>query len=485
MTRSRTPPSTPRLSEVARHVVIPKGIATTAWPRAEAKCAELGVRFDRWQQGAGAIILGKRKDGMYAATVGGVVLSIPRQVGKTFLVGMIVIALCLLHPNLTVVWTAHRMRTSTKTFHTMKAMTSRAKVKPHMLEPRTANGEQEIRFRNGSVIMFGAREQGFGRGFDKVDIAVFDEAQILSEKGVEDIVPATNQAEMDGGALLFFMGTPPRPTDPGAEFTNRRVEALSGKSEDMVYIEFSADDDADPDDRKQWAKANPSFPSRTPVQSIQRMRKNLTDKDSFLREGLGVWGRSGAKLLDGFAKVRSRTTAPGPRVSFAVHVTPDRSMAAVAVASRRSDGVIHLELVWHRPGVSWITPTMTTAVKKHKAQHLVIAGGLAAGALAADLEKLRGYKSLSNIEVRRACAGLYDLINAKGQPQVEVRITDAKLNKAVNDAVTAVRRSSERGEWVFAADADVDLSPLYALALAAHVVRSTKPATYSVADSLY
>lgn len=482
MATSRTPPTTPRLSEVARHVVIPKGIVTTAWPRVEAKCAEIGVRFDRWQQGAGTIILGKRKDGLYAATVGGVVLSIPRQVGKTFLIGMIVIALCLLHPNLTVVWTAHRMRTATKTFHTMKTMTSRAKVKPHMLEPRTANGEQEIRFRNGSVIMFGAREQGFGRGFDKVDIAVFDEAQILSERGVEDIVPATNQAEMDGGALLFFMGTPPRPTDPGAEFTNRRAEAVAGKSEDMVYIEFSADKDADPDDQKQWAKANPSFPSRTPAQSIKRMRKNLTDKDSFLREGLGVWDSDGAQLLAGWPKIRSRTTTPGGKVSFAVHVTPDRSMAAVGVASRRPDGVIHLELVWHQPGVSWITPTMTAAVKKHRPQHLVIAGGLAAGALAADLEKLRGYKALNGVEVRRACAGLYDLVKANGQ--VEVRITDAKLNKALEDAVAAVRRSTERGEWVFTADPEVDLSPLYALALAAHAVRGD-PRKVDVSKSIF
>jgi phage terminase large subunit-like protein len=91
--------STPRLSEVARHVVIPSGIVTTAWPRVVAQCSEMGVEFDSWQHGIGAIALGKREDGKYAATVGGIVLSIPRQVGKTFLVGMIIIALCVLHPG--------------------------------------------------------------------------------------------------------------------------------------------------------------------------------------------------------------------------------------------------------------------------------------------------------------------------------------------------------------------------------------------------
>ena len=113
MAKSPTQPSTTTLSEVARHVVVPKGIVTTAWPRIVAQCAEMGTGFDPWQHGIGKVALGKRADGKYACTVGGVVLSIPRQVGKTYLVGMIVIALCVLHPGLTVLWTAHRTRTAT------------------------------------------------------------------------------------------------------------------------------------------------------------------------------------------------------------------------------------------------------------------------------------------------------------------------------------------------------------------------------------
>ncbi len=31
-----------------------------------------------------------------------------------------------------------------------------------------------------------------------------------------------------------------------------------------MYIECTADEDAEPDDREQWAIANPSYPHRTP-----------------------------------------------------------------------------------------------------------------------------------------------------------------------------------------------------------------------------
>jgi hypothetical protein len=375
MSKLATESSTPRLSDVARHVKIPKGIVTTAWPRVVAQCDKMGVSFDYWQHGIGTLALGKRKDGKYAATVGGVVLSIGRQVGKTFIVGMIVIALCIIHPGLTVLWSAHRTRTASKTFGSLKGMTSKKKIKPYMLEPRNTNGEQEIRFRNGSIIMFGAREQGFGRGFDEVDIEVFDEAQILTEKALEDMVAATNQSRQDSGALLFFMGTPPRPTDPGEEFTNRRKKALDGNAPNMVYVEFSADEDADPDDRTQWAKANPSFPIRTPVESMERMRENLTDEDSFKREALGIWDAvSSSRVIDEVTWKRQAdpSSMALDRLTMSIEVPPGRKWASVNLAGVRADGRWHVELDEMRNGVEWAVPYVQTVASKNRLHAIVV-----------------------------------------------------------------------------------------------------------------
>lgn len=311
--------STLRLSEVARHVVIPEGIVGSLWLGWDGqtgvldRCGSMGVSFDTWQDGLGQVALGIREDGRFAATVGGIVMSIPRQVAKTFITMCIVVALCTLFPNLTVVWTAHRTRTSSQTFQKMQGFVKRKAVRRY-LQPgrnqgiRTTNGEQEIRFRNKSVIMFGAREQGFGRGFDEVDIEVFDEAQILTEKALEDMIAATNQSRWSFGALLFFMGTPPRPIDPGQEFSNRRDKALAVKKRagvndfggvvqggKAVFVECSADVSCgkkggpELDDRAQVAIANPSYPHRTPDISIERLRENLTSDDSWRREGLGIW----------------------------------------------------------------------------------------------------------------------------------------------------------------------------------------------------
>lgn len=379
-----------RLSDVAREVVVPEGIVTTGWGAVESWWSDKGVKFDAWQRGAGQVALGKREGGTYAATVGGVVLSIPRQVGKTFFVGALVVALCCMFPGLTVVWTAHRTRTSTMTFQTLQGLVSKRAVKPFVASVRQANGEQEIRFGNGSVVMFGAREQGFGRGFDEVDIEVFDEAQILTEKAMEDMVPATNQSRFPAGALLFFMGTPPRPADPSDVFSKKRANALDGKSLDTAYVEFSADQDADPDDWDQVAKANPSFPDRTPREAILRMRENLPSDESFLREGLGIWqlaGSNGVIPLDAWEACLDMESVPVGRFALGVEVGRDMESASVCLAGQRADGRWHVELDESRKGAAWIVGHVAHMVRKNPG--LQVAGDVG-GPLKALLDEREG-----------------------------------------------------------------------------------------------
>jgi phage terminase large subunit-like protein len=428
----------------------------------------MGVLFDPWQQGLGAVALGKRKSGKYAATVGGVVMSIPRQVGKTFLVGMIVIALCVLFPGFTALWTAHRIRTASMTFTSLQAMVRKKKIWPHVDAIRTANGEQEIRFKNGSIIMFGAREQGFGRGFDKVDAEIFDEAQILTEKALEDMVPAANQSTQEAGALLFFMGTPPRPTDPGEEFSNRRSKAMSGKSKDMVYVELAADPDADPDDRVQWAKANPSFPHRTPVESMERMRENLTDDDSFKREALGIWdAEDSARVIDeeSWNAVADPASMAIERLSLAIDVPPSRSVASVALAGLRADGRWHVELDDSRKGVDWVIPWVVSRASKNRLHAVVV------DEMSGLVEERRGKHYLIGTDVvvtlaaaegrhmSIACAKFYDCVIDGSvvhtdQPQVNV-------------ALSLARKRPLAGGWAWnRKDAASDITPIVAETLA-------------------
>ena len=333
------PSGGPKLSEVASHLVMPDGIVSSDFPLLAPQIERMGTPLDRWQQGLCTAILAKRENGMYACGIGGAITSIPRQVGKTYTIGVLIFALCAMNPGTLVLWSAHRARTHQETFKSMDSMSEKPGVKPYVKRVLTGAGTEAVEFANESRILFGARENGFGRGFPGVDVVVLDEAQILTEKAMEDMVPATNASP---NGLVLMMGTPPRPGDPGEVFTSRRESALSGDDTDALYVEFSADRNARPDDREQWKKANPSFPHRTSETAILRMKKLLGSPESFLREGLGIWDERavGQKAVQSAAwdslVVGPDGVSDGRRV-IGIRFTPDGSTVAVAGAVKPDD----------------------------------------------------------------------------------------------------------------------------------------------------
>lgn len=475
-----------KLSEVARHLVLPSGITSTGWPAVRDKAAEMGITYDLWQDGLGRAMLAKRADGTYAAGIGGVVISICRQVGKTFTVGTMIVMLCILFPGLKVLWTAHRTRTSDETFKSLQGIVKRKALAPHVADVRRANGQQEIEFVNGSRIMFGARETGFGRGFDDVDVLVFDEGQILSQKSLDDMVPSTN---VSPNPLILFMGTPPKPTDPSEAFTAMRESALSGKSDDLLYVEVSADPDADPEDREQWARANPSYPHRTREAAILRMRKILNDLDSFLREGLGIWDdpRSagvipGGKWADAHA---DEETLRNPAVAVDLR-TGARQALAIGVASIRSDGIDDLDLAVYELGADekWARDYAVSEVQRILAAHnidlvTVDQYGDGNGLLITQLEEA-GVKvrKLNSSDMRNGAVGL---VNAIVNGLVKHH-NDESLNAAV---AGAVKRKSGDGFLWDQSRATADLTPLRSLTAAWWSLQVDRTVDYDVSKSYF
>lgn len=425
----RTRTSGLKLSEVARHLIVPDGIVSTSWPSVAAWLRKVDMSLDVWQQGLVTAVLGKRADGQYACGIGGAVVSIPRQSGKTYTFGALAFALCLANPGTLVLWSAHRARTHNETFKSMASMAERPSVSPFVKRSLTGAGTEAVEFANGSRILFGARENGFGRGFAKVDVLVLDEAQILSEKAMEDMVPATNAAP---NGLVLLMGTPPRPSDPGEVFRLRRESALSGDDADVLYVELSADTAANPDDRKQWSKANPSFPFRTGEGAILRMRKLLGSVESFKREGLGIWDeRQQGRKAFGPGLWGKRVAEP-PKLgvrSFGVKFTPDGSYVAIAGAMKADDGRVHVEAIRQAPmseGTQWLVDFL--------------------------IER-RGEFAQVAIDGRAGAGYLVNALRAEGLVKTQI------LAPSVEQAVTAhsmLDRAVTQGEVTHSGQADLD-----------------------------
>jgi len=353
------------------------------------------------------------------------------------------------------------MKTAGETFSKLQAFTRKKKIAPHILKVTTGAGDEVIFFRNGSRILFGARERGFGRGFDNVDIEVFDEAQILTEAAVEDMVPATN---VSPNPLLFFIGTPPRPKDPGEIFSGKRKEALAGEDEDTVYVEFSADPSCNENDRKQWAKANPSYPMRTDESAMLRMKKALNTPGSFEREALGIWeAESRVSLFDGGSWEAGRKDSRPDHLTvnaLAVAVSIDLSWSSIVAGSGDEDGGVWVKPLHHGPGTKGVVDRCVE-LQEAFGVDIIIDGRGPGAVLIPHLEK-------ANVRLHIATTG--DVLDAFANLETKVKdgqffhISAPELDAA---AAGAVKREVGDRFALGRKKSEADISPLEAASLAA------------------
>jgi hypothetical protein len=439
--------------------VTPAGIVASEWPAVRETCRRLGWGFDGWQDGAGMLALGLRADGEYAADT--TVFSIPRQVGKTYLIGCIIFALCLMKPGLRVIWTAQVKDTALETYDKfVELIESSPRLKRHIRATPRGKGDEAIQFHNGSTIEFGARESGFGRGRSDVDVIVFDEGQHLSNNALENMGAAQNVAI---NPLCFVIGTPPRPQDKGEWFTLLRQEALDGESDGTLYVEFSADRGADPMDREQWRKANPSFPNRTSERAMLRLRKKLKNPDSWRREALGIWDEitkqfspiNGALWAEGVDIGPKNGTKPAALAVDASHAR-EISVGACWI----EDTSAHVEEVWagvdEPAAVEWVVARASRRIP------VIIDAKSPASSMIPAL-KARRVKVLTGNEndMARGCGLIVSDLEAG-------RLTHAD-QEAVNDAREGARKRAigTAGGWGYdRKDPAVNIAPLVAVTLA-------------------
>lgn len=404
------------------------------------------------------LALGLRADGEYAADT--TVFSIPRQVGKTYLIGCIIFALSLMKPGLRVIWTAQVKDTALETFGKFVELAESPRVKPHIKATPRGKGDEAILFVNGSTIEFGARESGFGRGRTDVDVIVFDEGQHLSNNALENLGAAQNVAV---NPLCFVIGTPPRPQDKGEWFSLLRQEAIDGESDGTLYVEFSADRDGDPMDREQWRKANPSFPHRTSERAMLRLRKKLKNPDSWRREALGVWDEVAKQFspVNGALWADAVDVGPVDNVAptgMAVDMSHERHISVGACWVENESA--HVEEVW--AGVDEPAAVEWVAARAGRRIPVLIDSQSPAASMIPAL-KLRRVQVLtgSASDMSRACGLVVADLLAD-------RLTHGD-QESVNEARKGARRRNigTAGGWGYdRSDASVNIAPLVGVTLA-------------------
>ena len=429
-------------------------------------CASVGVVLDEAQQLAVKSILAEQANGDWAALEGAVVE--PRQNGKgEILLALEVGGLFLLDEEL-IIATAHEFKTAGEGFLRLTTLIENSDfLRRRVRTVRLTSGQEGVELLNGNRIKFMARRATTGRGFTAKRV-ILDEAQILSDGPIRAMLPTLSAvpnpqivyAASAGNQLSVQLGA-------------IRRRALAGGDPSLAYLEWSVDeDDYDPADPACWAQANPALGLRISVGYVAKERAAMS-AEGFASERLGVgdWPLDDEerRVIPGERWLECadrRSARPDSPVVFAVDANPERSSAAVAVAGRRPDGMLVVELADQRAGLEWIVERCEELERVWRPLCWVVDKGGPAGTVVQALEDAGlTVSSPQAAEIAQSAEMFFDAVM---QGQVR-HCGDVRLDSAV----AAASRRSVGQAWAWdRRTPSSDVSPLVAVSLALWGFRS-------------
>lgn len=403
-----------------------------------------------------------------------VVLTVPRQSGKTTLILAVAVHRALAFGAAQkIVYSAQTRNDARKKWEDDHVAALDAsplgKRAPRPYRVRKTNGNEAIIWRNGSMHGISSNTEKSGHG-GTLDLAFMDEAFAHVDNRLEQAFkpamitrpqPQTWVVSTAGtGESVFLWG----------KVENGRLRAEEGATEKIAYFEWSAEPGADPGSIATWQSCMPALrhdanPTGTqPIEAVATEYASMPLPE-FRRAFLNLWDVRRADPVisaDDWAACTARTSKMADPVALAFDVSPDRSSASISAAAPSTvhRDRLHVEVVEQAAGTGWVVPRLVELSARHRPVDIVCdaagpAGSLLAQAAAADL----AVKVVSTRQHAQACGGFYDAVMDGelvhiGQPGLAAAV-DGACRRNVGDAWLWDRRSSS-----------VDITPLVAGTLA-------------------
>lgn len=456
-----------------------------------------GLRLDPWQSLVLERSLGVEPDGRWSAFEVGLILA--RQNGKSACFEARMLAGLFLFGEELIIYSSHEFKTSGEIFRRILGLIEgAADLRKRVKSVARSKGEEGIELLptrqspRGQRLRFLARSTGSGRGFSG-DCVFMDECQHLSDAPVDAMMPT--MLARPNPQLWYGGSAPDKDLAPCEQITRVRNRALDGgaAADRLAYHEWSAElctdqcgtdcaEHDDPADPLTWAKTNPALGSgRVTVEGVGKLHASMSRR-GFARELLSVgnypvasggWGVISAEAWDAAEDAGSTPLDP---VAFAIDVNPERTAAAIAVAGLREDGLIHLEVVDHRPGTGWVVERIKDLRDRWSPCAIALDAGGPAGSLVADFDEADFELTKPKArDAAGACGALFDaLVRPPEAPADWVSTVRHIPHPALNAALAGAGKRPLGDAWAWdRRGTSVDISPLVAVTLArwAYVTR--------------
>lgn len=445
----------------------PEAITSSAGQEAAELAASAGLVLDDWQRFVLDVGLSERQDGTWSAFEVGLI--VPRQNGKGSILEARELAGLFLFDERLILHSAHEFKTANEAFLRIRSLIERTPDLARKVKQIRQANEVSIETKTGARLLFVARSRGSGRGFSG-DCVILDEAFNLGAEAMGALLPTlsakpnpqiwyTSSAPMEGSVQLHAV----------------RRRALAGGSPRLAFMEWSIDPETDRvDDPVSWAKANPSFGIRIGEEFV-RAEIDAMPAPEFARERLGVPDPEPVEdpplfPLADWNRLADPSSEFGGKVAFTVDVAPGGEWAAIAMVALRPDGLPHVELVDHRPGVDWLAARRAELDRAHRPKMWVRDPSGPAVELVGKFRDLKG---------RESTEAATRLVSAVAEGSFRW-LCDERFAVGLSAAVVGARRKDQGdGNWKWSRlGSGVDISPLVSMTWAlwaAPIVARAKP----------
>lgn len=387
-----------------------------------------------------------------------VIVTVPRQAGKTTLDLVQSVQRCAGRPRQKVWHTAQTGQDARKKWreHVDELMDSPLKSIVDG-RPRRSNGAEGLVFVNGSILRPHPPTRDALHG-EQSDLNNIDEAWAFDEGQGDDLLQAITPTQLTRpGAQTFIWSTR---GDAHSTWFHSLIERGYAREPGIALFDWSIPDDVDPLDLHAVAAHHPAL--RSPdnpggLVTVDSLAAALATMGGRPGEFARAYGNratgAGERVIPREAWADATTTdeLPAGRPAFGLGVAGDGTAGAVAAAVMGADGLPWVEVIEHRPGRAWL---VDYGVERRRRWPGAGFAGDRRGPAApvCDQLDLAGVELLpaAGGEYAAACQDIFDRITDPAGPRVRLRgATDAIQAALDASADVAGRRHYGDGAWVW------------------------------------
>lgn len=293
-----------------------------------------------------------------------VVLTIPRQSGKTTLLRALMAQRALMTDGLQAFYTAQTGKDARVRWRELVSAVDNGPL-ADVVTVRRSQGSEALTFATsgGTVAPFAPTPKslhGYTPNLVCIDEAFsFDATQGADLMGA--VVPA-QQTLIDRQLWIVSTAGDAR-SQWLREWVDRGREAVRDPAASVCYADWGCPDDADPFDPTLWETWHPAVGHTTTPQALADAASSLP-RGEFVRAYGNQWTQATETVIDAddlAACIAEQTPADPADTALGYEVAPDRSAAAVWAAWTGPDGRTCLRPYLARPGTAWLVDALAAA----------------------------------------------------------------------------------------------------------------------------